>query len=229
MLKLIRLEWKKNRIGKYICKAVIMTAIITLMIAAMAGELESVETMTAYGTSMMTASVNLFVNMAYIIMTGVMLSIFIVGAYEKKTIHLMFSYPISRKKILASKMLAVWIFNVAAMIASKTFVCAVLLLVRPFLGIDAAGIAFGAPDFWLDMVLGSAAMVSISYIALPVGLLMKSSKATIVAAVVITFMTQGNIGSATLVNNVPFYGMLLVIAAWAAFLSVHRVEVRDLP
>lgn len=229
MLKLIRLEWKKNRIGKYVCKAAIMTGIVTLMIAAMAGELESVETMEAYGVSMLTASVNLFMNMAYIIMTGVMLSIFIVGAYEKKTIHLMFSYPISRKKILVSKMLAVWIFNVAAMIVSKAFVCAALLLVRPFLGIDAAGIALGAPDFWLDMVLGSAAMVSISYIALPVGLLMKSSKAAIVTAVVITFLTQGNIGSATLVNNMAFYGVLLVIAAWAVFLSLHRVEVRDLP
>ena len=79
------------------------------------------------------------------------------------------------------------------------------------------------------MFLGSAAMVSISYIALPVGLLMKSSKAAIVMAVVITFLTQGNIGSATLANNMAFYGVLLVIAAWAVFLSLHRVEVRDLP
>lgn len=229
MLKLIRLEWKKNRIGKFVCKAVIMTVILLLMIVMMAGELETVETVEAYGRSMLTASVNLFMNMAYIVMTGVMLSVFVVGAYEKKTIHLMFSYPINRKKILAAKMLAVWIFNVVAMVVSKAFTYAALFLARPLLGIDASGIAFGAPDFWLDMLLGSAAMVSIAFIALPVGLLMKSSKASIVAAVVITFVTQGNIGSATLVNNVPFYGVLLVIAAWAAFLSVHRVEVRDLP
>ncbi|MDE7206895.1 MAG: ABC transporter permease, partial [Lachnospiraceae bacterium] len=67
------------------------------------------------------------------------------------------------------------------------------------------------------------------YIALPVGLLMKSSKAAIVAAVIIMLLTQGNIGKATLVNNIPFYIILLLIAVWAVFLSIHRVEVRDLP
>lgn len=229
MLKLIRLEWKKNRVGTYIRNAVIMTVILSLMLTAMAGELETVETVEAYGTDMINASVDLFMNMAYIIFTGVMLASFIVGAYEKRTMHLMFSYPISRKKILISKMAAVWLFNVAAMVISKAFTFGMMLLARPFLGISAAGIAFDAPSFWLDMLLGSAAMVSISYIALPIGLLMKSSKAAIVTAVVITFLTQGNIGSATLVNNLAFYGMLLVIAAWAVFLSLHRVEVRDLP
>lgn len=229
MLKLIRLEWKKNKIGKYIFKAVIVTAILSLMIAAMAGELEAVETVQAYGTSMINASVDLFTNMAYIILTGVMLSTFIVGAYEKRTMHLMFSYPINRKKILLSKIFAVWIFSFAAMVISKVWIYLILITVKPFLGISAAGITFGELPFWLDIVIGSAAMVSISYIALPVGLLMKSSKAAIVAAVIIMLLTQGNIGKATLVNNIPFYIILLLLAVWAVFLSIHRVEVRDLP
>ena len=229
MIKLIRLEWKKNNIGKYIRNALIMTVILSLLLVGMAGELEAVETVQSYGTSMTNAAIDLFMNMAYIIFTGVMLSSFIVGAYEKRTMHLMFSYPINRKKILLSKMAAVWIFNFVAMVISKLFVYMLLILLKPFLGISAAGIAFGALSFWLDIILGSAVMVSISYIALPVGLLMKSSKAAIVMAVVITFLTQGNIGSATLANNMAFYGVLLVIAAWAVFLSLHRVEVRDLP
>lgn len=229
MLKLIRLEWKKNKIKKYIFKAAIVTVILSLMIAMMAGELEAVETVEAYGTSMINASVDLFTNMAYIILTGVMLSTFIVGAYEKRMMHLMFSYPINRKKILLAQIFAVWIFNFTAMVISKVFIYLTLLVVKPFLGISAAGIAFGDLSFWLDIVIGSAAMVSISYIALPVGLLMKSSKAAIVAAVIIMLLTQGNIGKATLVNNIPFYIVLLLLAVWAVFLSIHRVEIRDLP
>ncbi|MDE6914389.1 MAG: ABC transporter permease [Lachnospiraceae bacterium] len=229
MIKLIRLEWKKNNIGKYIRNALIMTVLLSLLLVGMAGELEAVETVQSYGTSMTNAAIDLFMNMAYIIFTGVMLSSFIVSAYEKRTMHLMFSYPINRKKILLSKMAAVWIFNFVAMVISKLFVYMLLILLKPFLGISAAGIAFGALSFWLDIVLGSAVMVSISYIALPVGLLMKSSKAAIVTAVIITFLTQGNIGTATLVNNIPFYVLLVILAAWAVFLSIHRVEVRDLP
>lgn len=229
MIKLICLEWKKNRIGKYIFKTAIITVILSLLIVGMAGELEAVETVQTYGTSMINASVDLFTNMAYIILTGVMLSAFIVGAYEKRMMHLMFSYPISRKKILLSEIFAVWIFSFTAMAVSKVFIYLMLLAVKPFLGISAASIQFGALSFWLNILIGSAAMVSISYIALPVGLLMKSSKAAIVAAVIIMLLTQGNIGKATLVNNIPFYGILLFLAVWAVFLSMHGVEIKDLP
>ncbi len=228
MIKLIRLEWKKNNIIKYIRNAAIATAVLAVFMLAMAGELEANETMQFYGRGMLGTSVELFVNMTYIVFTGVMLASFIVGAYSKKTMNLMFSYPIKRRKILLSQMAAVWIFNLAAMMASKLVIYAILLLARPYLGISAADITFGALSFWLDILLRSAAMVSIAYIALPVGLKLKSSKATIVAAVIIVCFTQGNIGSASLVNNIPFYGVLFVLSAVSVFLSVYHVEKKDL-
>lgn len=228
MIKLIRLEWKKNNIIKYIRNAAIATAVLAVFMLAMAGELEANETMQFYGRGMLGTSVELFVNMTYIVFTGVMLASFIVGAYSKKTMNLMFSYPIKRRKILLSQMAAVWIFNLAAMVASKLVIYAILLLARPYLGISAADITFGALSFWLDILLRSAAMVSIAYIALPVGLKLKSSKATIVAAVIIVCFTQGNICSASLVNNIPLYGGLFVLSAVSVFLSVYHVEKKDL-
>ena len=208
MLKLIKLEWKKNNILKYTRNAVITTVIITFFIVVMAGELETSETVQIYGKSM--------------------LATFIVGAYEKKTMNLMFSYPIKRKRILLSKMAAVWIFNFAAMIVSKLLIFAVLILTRSFTNISMSGISFGGPSFWLEILLSSAAMVSISYISLPVGLKMRSSKATIVSSVVIVCFTQGNIGSATLVNNIPFFVILFVISIVSMYLSVYNVETKDL-
>ncbi len=80
----------------------------------------------------------------------------------------------------------------------------------------------------MDIVLGSAAMVSISFIALPIGLKMKSSKTVIVASVIIVCFTQGNIGSATLANNIPFYAILLVAAVVSIYLSVYNIETKDL-
>ena len=57
-----------------------------------------------------------------------MLASYIVGAYKNKTMNLMFSYPIKRQKILLSKMLAVWIFNYAALILTKLAVYGVILI-----------------------------------------------------------------------------------------------------
>ena len=228
MIKLIRLEWKKNNILKYIRNAVITTTVLLVFILMAARELETKETVGSYGKGMLDSSVGLFVHMSYIIFTGVMIAAYIVGAYEKKTMNLMFSYPIKRRKIILAKVSAVWIFNFLAMVGSKVVIYLVLILAKSSIGITAESIPAGELSFWLDMVLSSAAMVSISFIALPFGLKMKSSRAAIVASVIIVFLTQGNIGGATLVNNMTFYAMLFVAAAVSVYLSVCNVETKDL-
>lgn len=78
MFDLIKLEWKKNGIIRYLRNAAIMTAILLVFIVAMAGELASDTSMAEYGRSAINASVDLFVNMCYIVFTGVMLASFVV-------------------------------------------------------------------------------------------------------------------------------------------------------
>ena len=78
MFELIKLEWKKNGIIRYLRNAAIMTAILLVFIVAMAGELPSDTSMAEYGRSAINASVDLFVNMCYIVFTGVMLASFVV-------------------------------------------------------------------------------------------------------------------------------------------------------
>lgn len=228
MMKLIRLEWKKNNILKCIRNAAITTAAILVFMLMTARELETEETVEMYGKGMLDSSVALFIHMSYIIFTGVMIAAYIVGAYEKKTINLMFSYPVKRKRIILAKVSAVWIFNFLAMVGSKIGIYAVLVLSKSFMGISADSIPIGELAFWLDIVLSSAAVVSISFIALPIGLKMKSSKAAIVASVIIACFTQGNIGGATLVNSIPFYVILFVAAMVSVYLSVCNVETKDL-
>ena len=67
------------------------------------------------------------------------------------------------------------------------------------------GEIFGQVAFWLELAMDSAAMVSISYVVLFVGMRAKSSKAAILTSFLVIVLTQGNIGSYTLINNVPFY------------------------
>ena len=88
MFKLIRLEWKKNNVGKYIRNAVIMAALICLFIFALcylgiANDPETGVPDAAPGNSAVSASA------------------YIVNAYKNKTMNLMFLYPIKRQKILS--------------------------------------------------------------------------------------------------------------------------------
>lgn len=117
----------------------------------------------------------------------------------------MFSYPIKRRKMVMAKVSAVWIFNFLAMVGSKVVIYLVLILAKSSIGITAESIPAGELSFRLDMVLSSAAMVSISFIALPIGLKMKSSRAAIGASVIIVFLTQGNIGGAIKCNRCTIF------------------------
>lgn len=223
MFELIKLEWKKNKVSKYIRNAAIMTVILLALIIGMAGELADDISMEAYGRSAVNASVDIFTHMCYIVFTGVMLASFVVGAYEKRTINLMFSYPISRKKILLSKIFAVWIFNFSAMVVSKIITYTVLLMVN----VPAGTIRFTSASFWLDILIGSAAMVSVTYIALLIGMKMKSSKATIITSIILVCLTQGNIGTYTLKDNVSFYMILLALSIASVFLTIYNAETKD--
>ena len=228
MLKLIKLEWRRNNIGKLIRSAAIMTAVVMFFIIMTAGEAAAdFATRGFFNKSFINASVELFTHMSYMVFTGVMLAGFIVGDYERGTIRLLFSYPIKRQKIMLSKMFAVWIFNFTALIISKLLIYAAVLLTRSFTHIPASDIPYGSWLFWAEVFLSSAAMVSISFLALPVGMKMKSSRATVVTAVIVVCFTQGNIGEFTLVNSVPFYMLLFMLSIVSVFLSIYHVEVKD--
>lgn len=233
LFKLIKLEWKKNNIGKYIRNAMILSLLLGVFIFALAflgiandpdGTLDA-----APGADIISAPIELFTSMAYLIFTSVMLSSFIVSAYKNKTMNLMFSYPIKRQKILVSQMIAVWIFNFTSLILTKLYIYACIFIGAKFMQ-SSFGIDFdmGNPSFYMQIIVKSFAVVSMSFIALFVGMAMKSSKATIVTSFLLIFLTQANIGDFTMSGNSIFPIVLTVISFCFAFFSIHNVESKDL-
>ena len=178
---------------------------------------------------MISSSIELFTSMTALILTGVMLSSFIVSAYKNKTMNLMFSYPIRRQKILVSQMLAVWIFNFAALVLTRLLICSCILAGSCFMtssfpiDYDMTG-----AGFYLQLLVKSAVIVTMGFIALFVGLAMKSSKATIVTSFLLIFLTQASIGDLTMANQAAFPLILTLISLAAAFFSVSRAETDDL-
>lgn len=233
MLKLVRLEWKKNNIGKYIKGVIIMAALLGLFVFALAflgiandpdGTLDA-----APGTDAISAPIELFTSMAFLIYTSVMLASFIVSAYKNKTMNLMFSYPIKRQKILASQMIAVWTFNFAALILTKLVIYMCVFFGAKFMQSSfVVDFSIGSLSFYIQLILKSVVIVSMSFIALFVGMALKSSKATIVTSFLLIFLTQANIGDFTMAGNAVFPIILTAISLLFAALSIINVESKDL-
>ncbi|MDE7310717.1 MAG: ABC transporter permease [Eubacterium sp.] len=233
MLKLIRLEWNKNNVGKYIRNACILAAVLCLFVYALAflgiandpdGTLDAVE-----GMDTISSPIELFTSMSFLVFTGVMLASFIVSAYKNKTMDLMFSYPIKRQKILASQMAAVWIFNFTALVVTKLLIYGCIAIearrMQSSFGID---FDMGSAGFYIQLLIKSAVIVSMGFIALFVGLKMRSQAAVIVTSFVLILLTQANIGDYSLAGNAVFPLLLVAVSVMFAVLSVWNVEERDL-
>lgn len=234
MFKLIQLEWKKNNTGKYIRNAIIMSALICLFIFALcylgiANDPDTGIPDSAPGKSAVSSSIELFTSMAFLIFTSVMLATYIVSAYKNKTMNLMFSYPIKRKKILISQMLAVWIFNFTALMLTKLLIYGVIFLGSQFM-VSSFPLDYNmaSTGFYIQLILKSIVIVTMSFIALFIGMAMKSSKAAIVSSFLLIFLTQANVGDFSLSDNVILPVALMILSLIFAFLSIHNVETKDL-
>lgn len=233
MLKLIKLEWKKNNIAKYVRNALVLAAFLCLFVFALAfwgiandpdGTLDAVE-----GMNGISSPIELFTSISFLIFTSVMLASFIVSAYKDKTMDLMFSYPIKRQKILAAQMIAVWLFNFAALVMTKLLLYACVALGSERLPSSfAIDFHMGSLSFFTQLLAKSFVIVSMSFIALFIGLRMKSSKATIIASFLLIFLTQANIGDFSMAGNRLFPAVLTLASFVFALLSIYNVETKDL-
>lgn len=233
MIKLIKLEWKKNNIGKYIRYAFILAAALCLFLFALAflgiaedpdGTLDAAE-----GMNVISAPVELFTNISFLIFTSVMLASFIVSAYKNKTMDLMFSYPIKRQKILASQMIAVWLFNLTALVMTKLLIYTCIYIGAKHMGSSfIIDIQMGSLSFYVQLLMKSVVIVSMSFIALFIGMTMKSSKVTVIASFMLIFLTQANVGDFSLADNFAVPVILTVISFVFAVLSLLNAETKDL-
>lgn len=81
--------------------------------------------------------------------------------------------------------------------------------------------------FYVQLIVKSISIVSMSFIALFIGLAIKSTKATIISSFLLIILTQANIGDLTLANNAVFPLVLTIISLLFAVLSVIGVEKKD--
>lgn len=234
MGKLIKLEWEKYEIGKYIRNAAILIVLLVIFNYAMtflgiANDPDTGVPDMAISNMGVSTNVELLTDITFLIFAAAMHATLIIGAYKNKTMNLMFLYPLNRKKIMAAKMLAVCIFCFAGIVIAK-LAC---------YGVSNLGFMMGqkasfpmdynmlSVSFYSQLLIRSAATISISLLALLIGMIAKSSKVTVISSFLLIILMQGNVGGATLKDNLAVPIVLMAISVLAAILIVQRVEKKD--
>ena len=228
MKTLIRLELKKNKLNTYIMGGIIITIIMLgfLFLFAYAPLIEpsdkDMEIFSGYNNLIPLFGV--FSMAVFCVMSSVMYSKFVIEDYSGKRPILLFSYPVSRKKIILSKLSVVSGVTIISMIVSN-------LLVFMTFGITENFIHLVGKDFTLSIMLKvventlimSLIAASIGIVAVGIGFIKKSIPTTIVSAVLIASL-MCNIVINTSLSRVTMYVLTTVMIFVGIVFSIFLIK-----
>jgi len=228
MLRLMKLELKKFKLGWYVRGAIIANiAILALMIfTSIVAQVEGDPEIRDPQMMLLTAST--LVRATFIIFGSVLIARLIIGEYKNKTILLMFSYPINRKKMMISKL---------AITATLTFITVILsniLVVGVFFGIDSY-FSILPNSFTIDqlkqeginLVPLAIATAGISLIPLYFGMRKRSVPATIVSSLIVVSIAINNTPMFSTATFLPLQQALAAIGVAIAYYGIKNIERED--
>ena len=229
MLKLMALEIRKNKL-KNLFKGVhiVNFSILAFMIlVAFIDRSEAEGMITSYQD--LFEGLYVFVKSAYIIFASVLISKLIIDEYKNNTITLLFMYPISRKKLMAAKIIIVFLFTFVTIIVSYIALGAILLGINSFVDLIPGELTLQLITSELIKTVVSAFYAAgIALIPLYIGMKKKSVPATIVSSVLVVSLISSGFDQFRLGNLAAVSIPLGLLGAGIAYLAIRNVEHKDI-
>ena len=122
MLRLMKLEFRRNKIKTYIIASAVAGVMMTgfLFLLAYAPRIDHDADLRMFAGYNNLISLFFMVDMAvFATLSGTMYARFIIEEYKEKRAILLFSYPVKRDRIMLAKLVAVFLFVVIAMMLSS--------------------------------------------------------------------------------------------------------------
>lgn len=229
MLKLMKLEFAKD---KYRGNVIAFIAIVlsVLLLSGLGGSVvDEGDKMFFSGYDVIKFGI-LFFRISFGIAGGVFISEIIINEFRKGTVKLLFTYPVSRKKIMGCKLLIVFLsIAIEIILANLIFILGMSMINRVILIVPEMITLTHLFNSLPDIIFGAFATAGLSLISLFFGMRKKSVSATIVAAVLInTFLNSTVNGSENLFNISVIPAALCLVGIGIAVYSYRNIEKIDL-
>ncbi|RUT31576.1 ABC transporter permease [Paenibacillus zeisoli] len=228
MLKLMRLEMKKYKLGGLLKGVIICNLAIMAMLSMIyfTDKSDSAETFASYHSLFET--IGAFVRITFIIFASTIITRIIIDEYKNKTINLMFVYPISRKRIMAAKLTIVFLFTLITVLLSNVLLDGIVMLADRVYGFVPETLTtdmLTAQAF--SVLLSSVAAAGISLIPLYFGMRKHSVPFTIVSAVLIASLISQTTNGFNLSQIIAIPVALCLIGILIAYITIRNVDTKD--
>ncbi|MNS25138.1 ABC-2 family transporter protein [compost metagenome] len=225
---MMRLEMRKYKLwgmlkGVIICNLAIM-AFVTAMYF---GDIEELNPFFNSYDSFFTM-IETFVRVTFLIFASVLMSRIVIEEYKNKTIQLMFMYPISRKRILESKLVIVFAFTAIVIFLSNTALDVLVILIDQIHNIVPETLTTEILIKSLGRIVFTCLSAGgMSLIPLYFGMRKYSVPTTIVSAVLISTLISSNTNGFTLSNVIAIPIALCFIGILIAYMTIRNVDTKD--
>ena len=228
MKTLIRLELKKNKINTYIIASLIIaiTMLGFLFLFAYAPMLEPNDKDMAIfsGYNNLIPLFGVFNMAVFCVMSAVMYSKFVIEDYSGKRPILLFSYPVSRKKIILSKLSVVCGFTIISMVISNIIVFLTFGITEKFIHLVGRDFTF---SIMLQVIESTLVMsfiaASIGVAAVGIGFIKKSVPTTIVSSVLIASLMCNIVVNVTL-SRITMYVVAVIMILIGIIFSIFLIK-----
>lgn len=229
MLKLMKLEIKKFKLWNY-WKAVLICNIAFIAFLCMTYFIELDEGFDIYNDyEVVSTFIGVLVRPTFTIFASVIIVKLIIDEYKSKSIDVLFTYPIKRKKIISAKLIIVFTFTFVIVMLSTFFLEGLVLLMDFIFNILPGVVEVESVSKHLVTVfMYSLATAGISLIPLLVGMQRKSGPATIVTSILIASVLNSTSGDFTLFSIIAIPLSVGLFGIFCGYLSIRNIEKKDL-
>ncbi|MFB5676370.1 ABC transporter permease [Paenibacillus terreus] len=229
MLHLIKLELMKGRKGSYLWGAITAYAIIAGLMLLVLFVDDTLEEVFPNDAEMLTV-IDTLTRITFVIYASVLLSRLIIREYKDRTMELLFTYPVSRKKIIFAKLIIVAVWTFINIVISNLLISSLLLLVNRTLGdIPVVMTPEMLYQHYLKSMIQALAAAGMSLLPLAVGIRWKSEAATVVSSIVIISVVSSNNMGFSLSSIIAIPLTLAVFGILMAYLSFRNIDHTDIP
>lgn len=227
MLNLMKLEMKKFKFGGYLRGVVIANiAIIGLLMLIYFDLGKEIPAFSDYSESFFIIS--LIVKGTFMIFASVLIAKLIINEYKSKTISVLFTYPIDRKKIMAAKLTLIGVITFAVILVSTLISATVFYIVDAQMQYIPDSLTSGMLiEQALNLLMHALSGAGMSLIPLFFGLRKKSVSATIVSSILIVMIVCSNNMGFSLSSIIAIPIGLAAIGIIIAYLAIRNIDKVD--
>ncbi|QKS46620.1 ABC transporter permease [Paenibacillus cellulosilyticus] len=220
---------RKIRIGNYIRASMLVNVVILgiICIISLTEGMEEEGLLFADYDNVFSV-IDTLIRGTYIVFAAVLISQLVIDEFRNKSITVLFMYPISRKKLIAAKLLIIVLFTLAADIVGNLFVDVGFYVLNVFASVVSEPFTwFDAAHSLLTIVMSALATSFLSLIPLYFGMRNHSGAATIVSSLIAVVFVCQNVDGFSMYSIIAVPISLALLGAAVAYISIRNIEQVD--